>query len=90
MRVKVYALLDTVGQSFRTVSLNENDELEKRGLAFAVNNDRQMLFMAKDFQLYEIAEMENKTGEVYPTVPARFVVRASDLLGAEGVVNNEI
>lgn len=90
MKVKVYALLDTVGQSFRTVSLNENDELEKRGLAFAVNNNRQMLFMAKDFQLFEIAEMDNKTGEIIPTVPARFVVRASDLLGAEGVVNNEI
>lgn len=90
MIVKVFALLDTVGQAFRTLSMNESDELEKRGLAFAVNNDRQMLFMAKDLQLFEIAQMETKTGELIPTVPARFVVRAADLIGNEGAVDNEI
>lgn len=90
MKINVYALRDKIGENFRSVTLNESDVLEKRNLAFAVNNDNQFQFMAKDMELYQIAEMETKTGEIFPVIPARFVVRCDELIGAERSVDGEI
>ena len=90
MKINVYALRDRVGESFRSLTMNESDALEKRNLAFAVNNDTQFRFMAKDMELYQIAEIDNKSGELFPIIPARLVVRCDELIGAERNVDNEI
>lgn len=90
MNVIVYALRDRVGENFRSVSLNESDALEKRNLAFAVNNDRQFQFMSKDLELYAIATMDSKSGVITPVIPARLVVRCDELIGAERSVDHEI
>lgn len=90
MKLNLYALRDRVGESFRSVTVNESDALEKRNLAFAVNNDVQFQFMAKDMELYQIGELDNKTGAVIPIVPARLVVRCDELIGAERNVADEV
>lgn len=90
MKINVYALRDRIAETFRSVTLNESDALEKRNLAFAVNNDMQFQFICKDMELYQIAALDNKSGEIVPVIPARLVVRCDELLGAERNVDNEI
>lgn len=90
MIINVYALRDRVGESFRSLTMNESDALEKRNLAFEVNNNPQFAFMSKDLELFQVAQMDTKSGDIVPVVPARLVVRVDSLIGAERSVDDEI
>lgn len=90
MKLFVYALRDKVANSFRSLNLNENDQLEKRNLAYAVNNDSHMLFVAKDMELHCVGMMDTETGMIDAIVPTRLVCHVDQLIGAERNVNNEI
>lgn len=83
MNVFVYALRDRIADSFRSLSLNEADEVEQRNLAFAVNNDPHLMFMSKDLELCRVGEMDTKSGVLTPCVPIQVVCRADQLIQKE-------
>lgn len=90
MKLYVYALRDRLADNFRSITMNESDELERRNLSFAVNNDSQFNFMAKDMELCRIGEIDNKTGVISPITPIQVVVRCDQLINVEREVLHEV
>lgn len=83
MNVNVYALRDRVADNFRSLSMNESDEVEQRNLAFAVNNDPHLMFMSRDLELCRIGGFETKSGVLTPCVPIQVVCRCDQLIQKE-------
>lgn len=90
MIMNIYALRDRVAGQFRSVTLDEKDEVSKRNLSFSVNNNPQLAFMSKDLELCCIGSMDTDNGVIKPEIPIRLIVRADQLLGADEVVKNEV
>lgn len=80
-RLNVYGIYDTVACKYRNLNLDDREELARRNLAFAVNNDPQLAFMSKDLDFMKIAEFDTETGAVIPCVPAQKICRVADLIG---------
>lgn len=83
MNVFVYALRDRVADNFRSLSMNESDEVEQRNLAFAVNNDPHLMFMSRDLELCRIGELDTKSGVLTSCVPIQVVCRCDQLIQKE-------
>lgn len=83
MNYGVYCLRDRTAEVFSSPTFEEKNEIAMRNLAFAVNNNSQMLFIAKDLELWKIADVELKSGVVTPLVPMELVCRADSLIGKD-------
>ena len=62
MKYVVIALRDKVACSFQSLNLDQNEFTAKRNFSFAVNNSNELLFKAKDLELYKIAEFDSDSG----------------------------
>lgn len=81
MTYGVYCLRDKTAEVFSSPTFEEKNEIAMRNLAYAVNNNAHMLFIAKDLELWKIADVELKSGVVTPLVPMELVCRADSLIG---------
>lgn len=83
MKYPVFSLRDKVASSFQSVNLDTNDFVAKRNFAFAVNNSNELLFKAKDLELYKVGEFDTDTGIFEGCSP---LIR---ICSGDEVVNNE-
>lgn len=81
MKLFIYALRDKVANRYSSLALNESDDLQKRDFSFAVNNNQNLLFMAKDMELYAVGEFETETAAIVNYDANRFVCAADQLIG---------
>lgn len=80
----IYSIRDRVALIYRDIiSDGPNDEAAKRNLAFAVNNDSQFAFMAKDFEFCKVGTFDTDTGKITPVFPVEVVCHVGDLIAHE-------
>ncbi len=70
MKLKLFAVKDTVQGEMMNPFLLRNNEEAKRTFATAVNSgrDNNICLYAKDMQLFELGEYDTITGEITPKV----------------------
>ena len=65
----VIALRDKVSKNFESINLDVSEATAKRNFSFAVNNSKELLFKAKDLELYHIGDFETEKGLFSAVVP---------------------
>lgn len=75
----LYSLRDRVADSFRSVTVDANDQTAKRNFVYAVSNSPELLFQSKDLELCKIAEFDYHSGQVFPCVPIVVVCRGDEV-----------
>ena len=83
MRYNVYSLRDKVSNQFRDLTLNLSDDVAKRDLGYAVNNNPQLQYMSKDLELYHVGEFDGDKGIMIPVSPIRMVIQCDQLIGVK-------
>lgn len=70
MKLKMYAVKDTVQGEMMNPFLLRNKEEAKRTFGVAINSgkDNNICIYYKDMQLYELGEYDTTTGEIKPEV----------------------
>lgn len=80
MIIPVYSLRDKIADTFQSCSLDTNDFVAKRNFAYAVNNSQELLFKAKDLELYRVGNFDTTKGVLTPQIPAELVCRGDEVL----------
>ena len=60
----IVGLRDKVSSRFEGITMAVNEYVAKRDFSFAVNNNKEMLFKAKDLELYKVGEFDVETGQI--------------------------
>lgn len=66
--MKLYSVRD-VNMGFNQPFVDVNDEIAKRGFAYAVNNTDMLGFRPGDFDLYCLGEFDQNTGDIDCCIP---------------------
>lgn len=78
--MKVIALRDKVEQKFRSMTIDVNDESAQRNFTYAVNNSPELLFKAKDLELYDLGEFDDDNGTILPVIPSVLICRGDEVI----------
>ena len=82
MRYPIYSVRDLKGD-FYSPQIQQNEPSAKRWFAQLVNTEQTMInFAPNDFELYMIGVFDATKGVIEPLDIPEFVVRASELVGA--------
>lgn len=81
MKRNLFAIRDRVAMMYRDVICDDAVDVAVRNLRFAVNNNAQLAFMAKDLEFCRIGEFDTDSGVVTPVIPADVVCHVGDLVG---------
>lgn len=82
MRYPVYSIRD-VQVGFNNPMTDINDNTAKRNFTYAINNNSEMNFSAKDYDLYRIGEFDTVKGKLIPLDVPELVVSGQSVLGAD-------
>lgn len=66
---KIIGLRDKVSGRFEGINLEVNEFTAKRNFSFSVNRSDELLFKAKDLELYVLGDFDLETGSFMPTLP---------------------
>lgn len=81
MKNIIVGLRDRVAGQFQNVTIDINADVAKRNLSFAVNNSPDLLFKAKDLELFELGFIDSESGNIELTIPTKHLCFCSDLIG---------
>lgn len=69
MKLKIYAVKDTVQGAFMNPFYQHNDMEAQRSFALAIKDERSSYKnIAKDIQLFNLGEFDDETGEINPNL----------------------
>lgn len=80
---KVIGLRDKVAATFQGITIEINESVAKRNFAYNVNNSSELMFKAKDLELYVIGILDSSNGVITPVSPLERICSGDE------VINNE-
>lgn len=75
--MKIYSVRD-INVGFNAPFVDINDEVAKRGFAYAVNNTDMIGFRPSDFDLFCIGEFDKDKGMIVPYDLPELVIHATE------------
>lgn len=78
--MRIIAMRDKVEERFRTFTVDINAASARRNFAYAVNNTPELLFKAKDIELYDLGEFDDGSGVILPVVPMVLICRGDEVV----------
>lgn len=82
MLYPVYCIRD-VQVGFNNPMTDINDNTAKRNFTYAINNNSEMNFSAKDYDLYRVGEFDTSKGRLIPLEVPELIVTGQSVLGAD-------
>ena len=82
MKMNIYSIRDVKTGKFSAIDIQERDEVEIRGFAYAINGGNEiMAFKPKDFDLYKLGEYDYATGVITPLSMPELIVNGESVVG---------
>lgn len=82
---KVIGLRDKVAGCFQGITIEINESVAKRNFAYNVNNSSELLFKAKDIELYVIGILDSSTGVITPVSPLERICSGDEVVENEKI-----
>lgn len=78
MILGVYGLFDKARNKFLSITVDVNDFVAKRSFLYAVSQSGELMYIAKDLELFKIAEIDIETGIINPLVVHQLVSNGAE------------
>lgn len=81
MVIPIYCIRDVMN-GFMNLILDLNDNSARRNFAYSINNNDQMAFSPKDYDLYKMGTFDQESGKIEVIEPL-LICHGSEVFGVE-------